>query len=426
MSLSVQLEALVNRIGQEFQDINTTATGSANGSLSSLQTTNKTSLVAAINEVHAQFEALDAAALVIDDSSSSSSHTYSSAKVQELLVGLKNELLGDGVMDGVLDTIKEIATYAEANKDLITQLQSLSDKRVAVDKAQVFTDAEKLQGQKNLGLDAKFAELDTTHADIVGLINNVDGKVSAEAAARAQAITDVIESVEAEEAARKAADVIHTNAIAAESAARVAADDIHTAAIARVESEYKAQDVLVDAKIVKEINDRTSAINALSAEVDTKDGVLKGLIEDEVAAREAAILAISSSTTDSVNTEKLAREAADDALQAALDAEIAARVAANTVSRNLITAEETARKTADQKHSTDIANEVALRASEIARVEGLIATEETNCAARILVETNARKAADAVLDGKITALTTAVGDTEQNLVSIFEAALVRV
>jgi hypothetical protein len=51
MSLRTQIEALATRIGTEFKTVKTILSGNNTGSLSSLTTTVKTSLLAAINEV---------------------------------------------------------------------------------------------------------------------------------------------------------------------------------------------------------------------------------------------------------------------------------------------------------------------------------------------------------------------------------------
>ena len=61
MSLATRIESLVIRVAQEFNDVRATA-----GNLASLSTTDKSSLVAAINELKAAVLSATADALVLD------------------------------------------------------------------------------------------------------------------------------------------------------------------------------------------------------------------------------------------------------------------------------------------------------------------------------------------------------------------------
>lgn len=79
MSLATRIESLVIRVAQEFNDVRATA-----GNLASLSTTDKSSLVAAINELKAAV----LSATAIDDNQIATSTTYSSNKIVSLLDAL--------------------------------------------------------------------------------------------------------------------------------------------------------------------------------------------------------------------------------------------------------------------------------------------------------------------------------------------------
>ena len=81
------------------------------GALSSLTTTQKGSIVEAINELKQTITTLSGSSAGIDDTSTGDSSTLSAKKIIELLkqakADVKNELLG-GEVDQSIDTIKEL------------------------------------------------------------------------------------------------------------------------------------------------------------------------------------------------------------------------------------------------------------------------------------------------------------------------------
>lgn len=81
------------------------------GALSSLTTTQKGSIVGAINELKQTITTLSGSSAGIDDTSTGDSSTLSAKKIIELLkqakAEVKNELLG-GEVDQSIDTIKEL------------------------------------------------------------------------------------------------------------------------------------------------------------------------------------------------------------------------------------------------------------------------------------------------------------------------------
>ena len=81
------------------------------GVLSTLTTTQKNSIVGAINELNQRITTLSGSSAGIDDTSTGDSSTLSAKKIIELLkqakAEVKNELLG-GEVDQSIDTIKEL------------------------------------------------------------------------------------------------------------------------------------------------------------------------------------------------------------------------------------------------------------------------------------------------------------------------------
>lgn len=87
MSLATQVSSLATRIGTEFKAIRVLISGSGTGDISGLTTTDKSSLVAAINEVKASV----ASAAGINDATTTTTSTWSSSKINTQL-GLKANL----------------------------------------------------------------------------------------------------------------------------------------------------------------------------------------------------------------------------------------------------------------------------------------------------------------------------------------------
>lgn len=93
------------------------------GILSALTTTEKGSIVGAINELKQSITALSSSSAGINDSATGDSSTFSAKKILELLTqaktDVKNELLG-GQVEASIDTIKELG-------DLLKNMQNGED-----------------------------------------------------------------------------------------------------------------------------------------------------------------------------------------------------------------------------------------------------------------------------------------------------------
>lgn len=93
------------------------------GALSTLTTTQKDTLVGAINEMNQRINSLSSSAAGINDSATNETSTLSAKKILELLnqakADVKNELLG-GEVEQSIDTIKELG-------DMLKNIQTGED-----------------------------------------------------------------------------------------------------------------------------------------------------------------------------------------------------------------------------------------------------------------------------------------------------------
>lgn len=141
MSLATQLIAALQLIGADVK-----ALRAADGSLAALSTTEKSSLVAAINEVLTVAQSAGA----IDDATASATSTYSSDKIVALLANLKTDILGGA--SSAYDTLKEIEQKLGSDDTAINNLLTAVANRVSYADAQTLTAAQQLQACSNIGV----------------------------------------------------------------------------------------------------------------------------------------------------------------------------------------------------------------------------------------------------------------------------------
>lgn len=119
MSLQTRLSDLITAIGTDIKQHRIWMTGSASGDLTGLTTVDKTSLVAAINEVDGQSSSppdasetvkgiVELATLAEVATGTDSLRAVTAAGVRQERTALKEEILGAGV-PGALDTLDELA-----------------------------------------------------------------------------------------------------------------------------------------------------------------------------------------------------------------------------------------------------------------------------------------------------------------------------
>lgn len=157
MSLQAQITNLAVRVGTECKAIRV-----AMGDKTSLATVDKTSLVAAINEL----VGLVASATEINDAAGAGvlDQTWSADKINSSLLALKSEII-DGA-PAAYDTLIELATALQgAGADIEGILTALGN-RVRFDAAQALTAPQQAQARTNIGAVAA-ADIGDYNSDFV-------------------------------------------------------------------------------------------------------------------------------------------------------------------------------------------------------------------------------------------------------------------
>jgi len=157
MSLTTRIESLVIRVAQEFNDVR-----AKTGNLANLTTTDKSNLVAAINELKAAV----VSSVAIDDGQITTSTTYSSSKIVTLLDALKSEILGGA--DAAYDTLLEIQQLLQNGTSGLDALLAAVNNRVRFDAAQTLTVPEQAQARSNIGAVAA-SDVGNTDTDFVAV-----------------------------------------------------------------------------------------------------------------------------------------------------------------------------------------------------------------------------------------------------------------
>lgn len=118
MSLSTNVANLATRVATEIKSVRTLVNGNA-GDLSSLTTTAKSNLVAAINELDAAIAAIDLTDL-ISDATTTTTTTWSSSKIDSAIDAAVAALV-DGA-PGLLDTLNELAAALGDDENFATSV----------------------------------------------------------------------------------------------------------------------------------------------------------------------------------------------------------------------------------------------------------------------------------------------------------------
>lgn len=158
MSLETRIVSLAQAIGTDIKTL-----GTAQGSLSALSTTTKTSLVAAINELVTM---IGSAGAEINDAAGNGSTTvtWSADKIFDSIeaakAAVKSELI-DGA-GAALDTLNELAAALNDDPSFATTIAGEIANRVRFDAAQTLTSPQQSQARTNIGAAAA--------SDVSGLI----------------------------------------------------------------------------------------------------------------------------------------------------------------------------------------------------------------------------------------------------------------
>ena len=121
MSLATKITAFVNSVGTDIKNLTAKI-----GNLANLQTTDKSSLVSAINEIKGS------AGTNIDDVNASTTTTFSGTAIQEKITAakteVKNEILGGA--SPAYDTLQEIQGFIENDSSATSALVTAVADRV--------------------------------------------------------------------------------------------------------------------------------------------------------------------------------------------------------------------------------------------------------------------------------------------------------
>lgn len=148
MSLESKIISLAQAIGADVKALRV-----AQGDLTSLPTTAKGNLVAAIAEIYGL---LGQAGAVIDDNAGNgaTSVTWSADKIYDSLElakqAVKAEIIGGA--SEAYDTLLELQNLATGNASTAAALATAINNRVRFDEAQTLTTAQKLQACTNIGV----------------------------------------------------------------------------------------------------------------------------------------------------------------------------------------------------------------------------------------------------------------------------------
>jgi hypothetical protein len=181
VSLQARISELITAIGTDIKQLRTWITGSSSGDLTGLTTTDKSNVVAAINEVKA-----DAAGATVADASTTLKGKIEIATLAEVTTGtdsvravtpegvrqervaLKAEILGAGV-PGALDTLDELAAALGDDANFAATLTTSLANRVRVDTAaQGLTGTEKSNARTNISVYSQ-TELGDPDTDLAAL-----------------------------------------------------------------------------------------------------------------------------------------------------------------------------------------------------------------------------------------------------------------
>lgn len=141
MSLQTQIQAFVLRCATEFKTLHGQI-----GSLGSLNTLSKSSLVAAINELKVGG---GTGSVIDDDASGSLATTFSASKITGLLNTLKSDILGGA--DAAFDTLRELQEALATDQTGMAVLTDAIANRVRYDAVQSLTATEQAQACANIG-----------------------------------------------------------------------------------------------------------------------------------------------------------------------------------------------------------------------------------------------------------------------------------
>ena len=169
MTLEEHLIAVVTACGADYK-----AARLMIGDITALATTDKSSVVKAVNELKAAIDNIIAGGggVQIDDTAGDGDTdvTWSADKIGDV-IGLAMRAVKDDLTAGAgaaLDTLKELADALNNDPSFYQTIANGMAKRVRVDAAQTFSEAEKAQARENIGAYGE-AEIGNPDADLAAI-----------------------------------------------------------------------------------------------------------------------------------------------------------------------------------------------------------------------------------------------------------------
>lgn len=147
MSLVTRIQDLATRIATEIKSLRTLVNGNA-ADLAALNTTAKTNLVAAINELKTALTAIGTP-VAINDTTASGTETYSSNKINSQITAALSALTTGA--PGALDTLDELAAALGDDANFAATITAALGNRVRVDASQSLTSPQQSQARANIG-----------------------------------------------------------------------------------------------------------------------------------------------------------------------------------------------------------------------------------------------------------------------------------
>lgn len=186
MTIQQNLSNAFVAVADSDRALRTLITGTATGDLTTLTTTTKASIIAAINELEDTLS--NFAANIIDDADAASLiSTYSASKIEERLGEIRDGILGGA--SAAYDTLIELQNEIQSNDTELGQLLTAVGNRVRFDAAQTLTSTEQGTARSNIGaasqadLTALTGRVTTAEGEIDTLQNDLDALEAIVAAA---------------------------------------------------------------------------------------------------------------------------------------------------------------------------------------------------------------------------------------------------
>ena len=158
-TLQVRITDLATRVATEIKSVRTLVNGNASD-LSALTTTQKTSLVSAINELKTAIDNAPGSSITISDSTSSTTEVWSSSKIAAEIQAAKDALTNGAA--AALDTLSELASALGNDANFASTVTTSLGYRLRYDASQTLTAAQKTQACTNLGIGEPDTDFVTT------------------------------------------------------------------------------------------------------------------------------------------------------------------------------------------------------------------------------------------------------------------------